>query len=320
MSRSDFFLGIDLGSSSVKTSLFDSISGKSIDSCTYPNSEMEIISKEDGWAEQDPNYWWDCILKTFENLSEKNDFKLVRSIGISYQMHGLVVLDKNNNLLYNSIIWCDSRAVKIGQRAETELENSILKNKILNSPGNFTASKLRWLKENRSEVYDQINKIMLPGDYIVFKLTNKISTTPLGLSEGILWDFHSDNLSEDVLEYYNIDKKLIPEIVDSIGNQGIISDDVRDRFGFDNDVKVTYRAGDQPNNAFSLNVLEPGEIAATAGTSAVIYSVTDKNIFDINNRINTFLHCLNSKSKKRNGLLLCINGSGIAYSWVKSIL
>ena len=320
MSRSDFFLGIDLGSSSVKTSLFDSTSGKSVDSYTYPNSEMEIISKEDGWAEQDANYWWDCILKTFENLSEKNDFKLVRSIGISYQMHGLVVLDKNNNLLYNSIIWCDSRAVKIGQRAETELENSILKNKILNSPGNFTASKLRWLKENRSEVYDQINKIMLPGDYIVFKLTNKISTTPLGLSEGILWDFHSDNLSEDVLEYYNIDRKLIPEIVDSIGNQGIISDDVRDRFGFDNDVKVTYRAGDQPNNAFSLNVLEPGEIAATAGTSAVIYSVTDKNIFDINNRINTFLHCLNSKSKKRNGLLLCINGSGIAYSWVKSIL
>ena len=320
MSRSDFFLGIDLGSSSVKTSLFDSISGKSVDSCTYPNSEMEIISKEDGWAEQDPNYWWDCILKTFENLSEKNDFKLVRSIGISYQMHGLVVLDKNNNLLYNSIIWCDSRAVKIGQRAESELENSILKNKILNSPGNFTASKLRWLKENRSDIYDQINKIMLPGDYIVFKLTNKVSTTPMGLSEGILWDFHSDKLSGDVLEYYNIDKKLIPEIVDSIGDQGIISDDVRDRFRFDNDVKVTYRAGDQPNNAFSLNVLEPGEIAATAGTSAVIYSVTDKNISDTNNRINTFLHCLNSKSKKRNGLLLCINGSGIAYSWVRSIL
>ena len=320
MSRSDFFLGIDLGSSSVKTSLFDSTSGKSVYSCTYPSSEMEIISKEDGWAEQDPNYWWDCILKTFENLSEKNDFKLVRSIGISYQMHGLVVLDKNNDLLYNSIIWCDSRAVKIGQRAESELENSILENKILNSPGNFTASKLRWLKENRSEVYDQIYKIMLPGDYIVFKLTNKISTTPMGLSEGILWDFHSDKLSEDVLEYYNIDRKLIPEIVNSVGNQGTISDDVRDRFGFDNDVKVTYRAGDQPNNAFSLNVLEPGEIAATAGTSAVIYSVTDKNISDTNNRINTFLHCLNSKSKKRNGLLLCINGSGIAYSWVKSIL
>ena len=232
MSRSDFFLGIDLGSSSVKTSLFDSISGKSVDSCTYPNSEMEIISKEDGWAEQDPNYWWDCILKTFENLSEKNDFKLVRSIGISYQMHGLVVLDKENNLLYNSIIWCDSRAVKIGQRAESELESSILENKILNSPGNFTASKLRWLKENRSDVYDQISKIMLPGDYIVYKLTNKISTTPMGLSEGILWDFNSDKLSEDVLEYYNIDRKLIPEIVDSVGNQGTISDDVRGRFGF----------------------------------------------------------------------------------------
>ena len=318
MSRSDFFLGIDLGSSSVKTSLFDSTSGKSVDSCTYPSSEMEIISKEDGWAEQDPNYWWDCILKTFENLSEKNDFKLVRSIGISYQMHGLVVLDKNNNLIYNSIIWCDSRAVKIGQRAESELESSILENKILNSPGNFTASKLRWLKENRSDVYDQISKIMLPGDYIVFKLTNKISTTPMGLSEGILWDFHSDKLSEDVLEYYNIDRKLIPEIVDSVGNQGTISDDVRDRFGFDNDVKVTYRAGDQPNNALALNVFDNGEVAASGGTSGVIYSITK----DINSkepsRINHFAHVNYNDNNKSIGKLLCINGAGIQYRWLRN--
>ena len=320
MSRSDFFLGIDLGSSSVKTCIYDIGSGKSIDSFTYPDSEMEIISEQDGWAEQDPNYWWECISHTFDHLREKNDFQSIRAIGISYQMHGLVVVDKKYNPLHNAIIWCDSRAVETGQKAEIEIDNDIFKMKTLNTPGNFTASKLKWLQDNKQDIYDKIHKIMLPGDFIVHKLTNKLTTTPMGLSEGIMWDFQSQAVSEDILDYYNIKNTLIPHVVDSIGDQGTVSDDMVERFGFGKDIKVSYRAGDQPNNAFSLNVLEPGEIAATAGTSAVIYSVTDKNITDLNNRINTFLHCLNSNTSKRNGLLLCINGSGIAYSWIKSLL
>ncbi|MAS39401.1 MAG: carbohydrate kinase [Flammeovirgaceae bacterium] len=320
MSRSDFFLGIDLGSSSVKTSIFDRKSGKSIDSFTYPDSEMEIISEQDGWAEQDPNYWWECISHTFDHLRESNDFKSIRAIGISYQMHGLVVVDKKYNPLHNAIIWCDSRAVETGLKAEAEMNDDIFETKTLNSPGNFTASKLKWLQDNKQDIYDKIHKIMLPGDFIVYKLTNNLTTTPMGLSEGIMWDFQSGTISEDILDYYNIKDKLIPEVVDSIGDQGTVSDDIIERFGFSKGLRITYRAGDQPNNAFSLNVLEPGEIAATAGTSAVIYSVTDKNITDLNNRINTFLHCLNSKTRKRNGLLLCINGSGIAYSWIKSML
>ena len=320
MSQTEFFLGIDLGSSSVKTTLFSPNEGRVVDSYSFPENEMEIISIKKGWAEQEPNYWWECVKKSLLYLKKRNDFRLVKAIGISYQMHGLVAVDKNGETLMPSIIWCDSRAVEIGRKAEKNLDNNIISKKLLNSPGNFTASKIRWVIENDPEKYGLIYKIMLPGDFIAFKLTGKINTTASGLSEGIMWDFDSNSVSREILELYKIDSKIIPNIVETIGNQGSVSEDKCKLFGFRKDVKITYRSGDQPNNAFSLNVLNPGEIAATAGTSAVIYSVTDKNIYDPNNRINTFLHSNNTTHKKRNGLLLCINGSGIAYSWIKSIL
>ena len=320
MSHPVYFLGIDLGSSSVKTTLFDSEKGITIDSITYPDKEMKIISKNKGWAEQDPNYWWDCIKKSLNILKNKNDFSLVKSIGVSYQMHGLVAIDKSGKPLIPSIIWCDSRAVEIGKKAEKEINKEIIEKHLLNSPGNFTASKIKWVMENDPKTYSKIYKVMLPGDYISYKLTGEISTTASGLSEGTMWNFESNSISSDILNHYCIGDKIIPDLVNSIGNQGYLSNKVCKKFGFNKEVAITYRTGDQPNNAFSLNVLNPGEIAATAGTSAVIYSVTDKNIYDRNNRINTFLHCNSSDSKKRNGLLLCINGSGIAFSWIKSLL
>tara|TARA_B100000401_G_C52810518_1_gene723532 strand:+ start:1004 stop:2479 length:1476 start_codon:yes stop_codon:yes gene_type:complete len=320
MSHPSYFLGIDLGSSSVKTSLFDSDKGDTIDSITYPEKEMKIVSKKKGWAEQDPNYWWQCIEKCLITLKNRNNFDLVKSIGISYQMHGLVAINNKGEPLIPSIIWCDSRAVEIGKNAEKEINKDIIEKHILNSPGNFTASKIKWVMENDPETYSEIYKVMLPGDYIVYKLTGKISTTSSGLSEGILWDFHTNSISKEVLDHYNINPNFIPEIVDSIGNQGDVTDEICKKLDFKKGIKISYRTGDQPNNAFSLNVLNPGEIAATAGTSAVIYSVTDKNIYDPNNRINTFLHCNSNSLKSRNGLLLCINGSGIAFSWIKSLL
>ena len=290
MSQTEFFLGIDLGSSSVKTTLFSPNEGRVVDSYSFPENEMEIISIKKGWAEQEPNYWWKCVKKSLLYLKERNDFRLVKAIGISYQMHGLVAVDKNGEPLMPSIIWCDSRAVEIGRKAEKNLENSIISKKLLNSPGNFTASKIRWVIENDPEKYGLIYKIMLPGDFIAFKLTGKINTTAGGLSEGIMWDYDSNSVSREILELYKIDSKIIPDIVEPIGIQGSVSEEKCKIFNFKKDVKITYRSGDQPNNAFSLNVLNPGEIAATAGTSAVIYSVTDKNIYDPNNRINTFLH------------------------------
>ena len=320
MSDPVYFLGIDLGSSSIKTSLFDPYNGKTIDSISYPDEEMHISSRKKGWAEQDPKFWWECIDRSLNSLKKNNNFSYIKSIGISYQMHGLVAVDDVGEPLIPSIIWCDSRAVDIGNKAEKEIKFNILEKSLLNSPGNFTASKIKWVMENDPKVYSRIHKIMLPGDFIVYKLTGQISTTESGLSEGIMWDFGSNSLSSEILEHYGIDKNIIPEVVKSIGDQGKVSDKISKRYGFNDKVNITYRTGDQPNNAFSLNVLNPGEIAATAGTSAVIYSVTDKDIYDSSNRINTFLHCNHTISRKRNGLLMCINGSGIAFSWIRKLL
>ena len=315
-----YFIGIDLGSSFIKMSLYDFNNKKEIDSITYPKNEMEIISQKEGWAEQDPNLWWDNIKQCLKYLKERNDLSFVKSIGISYQMHGLVAVDKNGKSLFNSIIWCDSRAISIGNKALKNLDNKVISNSLLNSPGNFTASKIRWVKENKPELYSSIYKFMLPGDFIVFKLSGNITTTPLGLSEGIMWDFGKRNLSMDIIEYFGIEKEKVPKVVPSIGLQDVVSYDNCMRFGFSESVSIAYRAGDQPNNAFSLSVVSDGEIAATAGTSAVIYCVTEKDISDPKNKVNTFLHCNDEKNKKRNGVLLCINGSGIAYSWLRKTL
>ncbi|MEM8893364.1 MAG: FGGY family carbohydrate kinase, partial [Bacteroidota bacterium] len=287
---------------------------------TYPDEEMPIDAPEQGWAEQDPNLWWESIIKGFGLLGNKVDLSKIEAIGISYQMHGLVILDKEGKVLRPSIIWCDSRAVEIGKKAYLQINKEYLNNHLLNSPGNFTASKLKWVKDNQPEVYAKIGTMMLPGDFIAYKITGQIQTTSGGLSEGILWDFQEGRVSNELLQHYGLDEGFIPEIVPAMGKQAQTSTETAELLGIKEGVSVCYRAGDQPNNAFSLNVLSPGEVAATAGTSAVIYAVTDQLAGDQQQRINTFQHVTSKIDKQRNGLLLCINGSGISYSWIKRLL
>lgn len=312
-------LGIDLGSSSVKVNIVDGEKGISVANATYPPTEMEIISPQEGWAEQDPEIWIENLSKAV-NLLKENYPGLVRdvgAIGISYQMHGLVAIDKNGKVIRNAIIWCDSRAVDIGNRAYDSLGPEYCLNNLLNSPGNFTASKLRWIKENEPEKFERIHKIMLPGDYVAFKLTGLVKTTASGLSEGIFWDFETNEVSNELLKYYGFDRNLLPELVDTFSPQGYLNKQFADLLGMAENIPVCYRAGDQPNNALSLNVLNPGEVAATAGTSGVVYGVTDKKDFDPLSRVNTFLHVNNTFERKRLGILLCINATGIFNSWAK---
>ncbi len=313
-------LGIDVGSSSVKVALLDGDSGAVLGQAYHPKSEMPMEAKEAGWAEQDPQMWWDSLLAALNELKHTASFAGVKAIGISYQMHGLVAIDEKKQPVRPSIIWCDSRAVSIGEEAFQAIgeENSL--SKMLNSPGNFTASKLAWVKANEPDIYSRISKIMLPGDYIAMRLTGDIGTTSTGLSEGILWDFSQRGVSEDVMGQFGFDKSLIPEMRSTIGEQCRIDPEVASELGIDPDAKVTYRAGDQPNNALSLNVLEPGEIATTAGTSAVVYGVADHNCYDLGQRVNTFLHVNDTEDAPRNGILLCVNGSGILYNWLRKLL
>ncbi len=314
-------LGIDVGTSSIKASVIDAETQQCIASARYPQTEAEIISLQNGWAEQSPESWWQHTLQAIKDLNGQKKFNSyhIKAIGIAYQMHGLVLVDKDQNILRNSIIWCDSRAVEIGNDAYDKIGAATCSSCLLNSPGNFTASKLAWIKKNEPEIYDRIDKVMLPGDYIAMKFTGKITTTISALSEGILWDFEKNELSKDVMQHFGFDNKLIPVVKDVFSFHGKIKKEVAKELFLNEDVIVSYKAGDQLNNALSLNVFEAGEVAATAGTSGVIYAVTDTLFADKKSRVNAFAHVNHSKENTRLGVLLCINGTGIMNSWIRKL-
>ncbi len=316
-----YYIGYDIGTSSIKVSLIEAITGNSIGTAYEPKQEIPIDAIQNGWAEQDPELWWKYVCKATRSLlnNTKIDSKKVKGIGIAYQMHGLVLVDKNMEVIRPSIIWCDSRAVDIGDKAFQEIGEEHCLSCFLNSPGNFTASKLKWVKENEPKLFEKIYKIMLPGDYIALKLSRKVTTTISGLSEGILWDFAKNNLADTLLKHFDMDSALIPDIVPTFGLQGELSQNAAKETGLIPGTKITYRAGDQPNNALSLNVLNPGEIAATAGTSGVVYGVTDQIKYDPLSRVNTFAHVNHTKENTSLGVLLCINGTAILNSWLKKI-
>jgi xylulokinase len=317
-----YLLGYDVGSSSVKASLINAESGRSVASAFYPKKEMKIAAPKPGWAEQDPDQWWSNLLLATNDVmqSAEIDPSSIKSIGIAYQMHGLVLVDKDYKLLRSSIIWCDSRAISHGDHAMEKIGQDRCLSHLLNSPGNFTASKLSWVIMNEPEIYEKAYKFMLPGDYIAMKLTGEINTTISGLSEGIMWDFQENSLADFLLEYYGIHQHLVPDIVPTFSEQGRLSSAAAEELGLVPGIKIAYRAGDQPNNAFSLNVLNPGEIAATAGTSGVVYGVSDEVKYDPLSRVNTFAHVNHSPELNRLGVLLCINGTGIQYSWLRQHL
>lgn len=317
-----FLLGIDVGSSSVKASLLDAATGRCAGSAFYPETEMKIDAPQPGFAEQDPQSWYDCAKKAVRDAMRQAGAapQDVKAVGIAYQMHGLVCVDRNQALLRPAIIWCDSRAVPYGQAAFEAIGPEKCLSHLMNSPGNFTASKLAWVKEHEPKIFAQIDKIMLPGDWLAMKLTGDVRTTVSGLSEGILWDFLEERPADFLINHWGFDKNLLAQTVPTFGHQGCLTKEAADAFGLAAGTPVTYRGGDQPNNALSLNVLNPGEIAATAGTSGVVYGVTDQKKYDPLSRVNTFAHVNHSPETPRLGVLLCINGAGILNSWMKRML
>lgn len=314
-----YLLGFDIGSSSVKASLVNADSGKCVASAFYPKSEAPITALQPGWAEQDPQMWWENLkLATAAVMNESSaSADEIAAIGISYQMHGLVCVDKNQQVLRPSIIWCDSRAVPYGEKAFKEIGEDVCLKHLLNSPGNFTASKLAWVKEHEPELFERIDKIMLPGDYIAMRLTGEACTTVSGLSEGMLWDFQQNDVADIVMNYYGFDRQVIPTILPTFAEQGRVTEQAAAELGLKAGIPITYRAGDQPNNALSLNVFNPGEIASTAGTSGVVYGVNGVTDYDPLSRVNTFAHVNHACDNPRLGVLLCINGTGILNSWMK---
>lgn len=314
-----YLLGYDIGSSSVKASLVNAETGKCVSTAFYPKVEAEIISHKQGWAEQRPDQWWGHLKQSTEAILKESGInpKDIKAIGISYQMHGLVCIDKDRNVLRPAIIWCDSRGVPYGEKAFKEIGEEQCLSHILNSPGNFTATKLAWVKEHEPELFEKIDKILLPGDYIAMRLTDRACTTISGLSEAMLWDFKTGDVADFLLEYLGFSRDIIPEIVPTFAVQGYVTAAAAADLGLAEGIPVTYRAGDQPNNALSLNVFNPGEIASTAGTSGVVYGVNGEVNYDTKSRVNTFAHVNHTPGQTRLGIMACISGTGILNSWMK---
>ena len=313
-----YLLGFDVGSSSVKASLVNADTGKCVATAFYPEKEAPIMAVKAGWAEQDPQMWWDNAKLSLKKIMADAQVKGedIKAIGISYQMHGLVCVDKNLQALRPSIIWCDSRAVPYGEKAFRDLGAEQCLGHLLNSPGNFTAAKLAWVKENEPDIYEKIYKVMLPGDYIAMRLSGVANTTVSGLSEGMLWDFKNNRVADFLTKYYGFDESIISDIVPTFSIQSEVSAEAAAETGLEAGTPITYRAGDQPNNALSLNVFNPGEIASTAGTSGVVYGVLGNVNYDKKSRVNTFAHVNHTEEQTRLGVLLCINGTGILNAWV----
>lgn len=314
-----YLLGLDVGSSSVKASLVDADSGKCAATAFYPETEAPIMAVKAGWAEQNPQMWWDNAKLSMKKIMADAGVKAeeIKAVGISYQMHGLVCVDKNLQVLRPSIIWCDSRAVKYGDKAFREIGADKCLGHLLNSPGNFTAAKLAWVKENEPDTYNNIYKVMLPGDYIAMKLSGVANTTVSGLSEGMFWDFKENQVADFLMQHFGFDKALIADIVPTFAVQSEVSAEAAAETGLLKGTPITYRGGDQPNNALSLNVFNPGEIASTAGTSGVVYGVLGDVNYDKKSRVNTFAHVNHTAEQTRLGVLLCINGTGILNAWVR---
>ena len=314
-----YLLGYDIGSSSVKAALVDANTGVCVASDFFPRQEAPIKALKSGWAEQRPDDWWSYLKEATKSVlaTSKVNPADIKAIGISYQMHGLVAIDRERRVLRDAIIWCDSRGVPYGEKAFGELGADTVLPRLLNSPGNFTAAKLRWVKENEPELFEKIDKVMLPGDYIAMRLTGEICTNPEGLSEYMLWDFSENAPAKFLLDYYGFDSSILPEVKTTFCEQGRLTDAAAAELGLKAGTPVTYRAGDQPNNALSLNVFNPGEIASTAGTSGVVYGINGTVDYDRRSRVNNFAHVNHSAEQTRIGVMTCINGTGILNSWVK---
>ncbi len=315
-----YLLGYDIGSSTIKTALMDAQTQEVLKVIQYPERDMDMISRQIGWAEQHPEIWWQHLCYSTQRMLTETriDPKLIQGIGIAYQMHGLVLLDQDQQVLRPAIIWCDSRASSIGKQAFMEMGEDYCLRNLLNSPGNFTASKLKWVMDHEPRIFEQIDKVLLPGDYINMKLTGEVNTTISGLSECILWDYREKCISQDVLDYYQIPAHLFPDPVGTFETSGSVTSRASVQTGLVAGTPITYRAGDQPNNAMSLNVLNIGEIAATSGTSGVVYGLVDTPVIDPYSRVNAFTHVNYENNHDRIGILLCINGAGIQYSWIKN--
>lgn len=311
--RMEYLLGIDIGTSGTKTVLFD-VDANTICSktCEYP-----LYQEHNGWAEQDPLDWWNATVEGIYYVisTSKIDSKQIKGIGLSGQMHGLVMLDSNGKPLRKSIIWCDQRTGK-----EVEDMNRLLTpQKIINITANpaltgFTAAKILWVKKNEPEIYKKCSHILLPKDYIRYMLTGEFATEVSDASGMQLMNVGKRDWSDEILDPLGIDRSLLGKMYESPDVTGEVHNKAALATGLAIGTIVVGGAGDNPAAAIGTGIVSEGNAFTTIGTSGVVYAISDKVAIDKKGRVHTL--CASVPGKWT--VMSCTQAAGLSLQWLRN--
>lgn len=307
-----YYIGIDLGTSAVKVLL---LSEKGIEKTA--SREYPLIFPKDGWSEQNPEDWYKQTMEALKEVLTNIDTSQVKSVSFSGQMHGLVLLDENDNVIRPAILWNDGRTDK-----ETDYLNNVIgKDKLLENTGNiafagFTAPKILWVKENEPENFAKICKIMLPKDYISYMLTGNLCTDVSDASGTLYFDVGNRKWSQYMISILGIKEEMLPKVLESCECAGIIKKDVANELGLPEDVKVIIGAGDNAAAAIGTGTVKDGDCNISLGTSGTIFVVSDKFSYDKVNAIHSFC----SASGNYHYMACMLSAASCCNWWIEKIL
>ncbi len=301
-----YYIGVDLGTSAVKVLLLSEQGIEKVCTKEYP-----CFSPEESFSEQNPYDWYDKSMAALKELLQETDKEQIKSISFSGQMHGLVLLDEKDESIRPAILWNDGRSVK-----EVEyLNKTIGKEFLLEHTANiafagFTAPKLLWVKEHEQENFARIHKIMLPKDYLAYRLSGEFCTDVSDASGTLYFDVKNKCWSKAMLELLGVNEKQLPKVLESREVAGNLRKEIAEELGLPSDVKIVIGAGDNAASAVGTGVTEPGACNISLGTSGTIFVEAEEAKFDLDSAIHTF-----ASASGHFHYLACILSAASAQKW-----
>lgn len=301
-----YLMGIDIGTTSARAIIIDE-EGKLLGAGVY---EYPLYHPQPLWAEQDPQDWWEGTKKSIGKALKEADVKPqeIGGIGLSGQMHGLVLLDENYEVLRRSILWCDQRTVKQCEYIMRKSRQTLVKSTCNPALTGFTLPKVIWVRQEEPKIYDKIHKMLLPKDYIRFKLTGEFATEVSDASGTLMLDVKKRKWSEDVLSAFGINKEALPVVYESVQITGKITPEAARETGLKEGIPVVGGGGDQAAGGVGNGVVREGLLSSTIGTSGVVFASLNDVKTDPLLRTHTFCHAVPGKWHIM-GVMLSAGGS-----------
>jgi xylulokinase len=309
-----YWLGVDVGTGGSRALLVDA-NGRVRYSFVAPHEEMRMLKPL--WAEQEPEDWWRASQLAIQGVLKqaKADGGAINGIGLSGQMHGLVLLDEKHSVIRPALIWCDQRS----QRQVDEINAAAGPETVLRATANpvltgFTLPKLLWVKDNEPEKYSRIKRVLLPKDFVRFKLTGEFITDVSDASGTALFDVLRRKWSDEMIGILHLDKSILPEALESSAIAGHISEEAARATGLRAGTPVVAGAGDQAASAIGNGIVRSGEVSCTVGTSGVVFAYLEKPAYDPLGRVHTFCHAIPGVWH----VMGVTQGAGLSLQWYRN--